>query len=547
MDPLTILSTVLSTSIAIHRWISDLKSKQEAFLDLKTSLSSITLVLHPLREKAASGALDSQAGILACIQDLGECLDRARDHLQTWQDTETRKAGALARRILAFLDPSQILDEIKEDHIRLNQKIGVLTFAIQLAWIPGVPAKPPTTSPLDFISNPEAKAFWSQMIGETSSSCSADDFRTALSAWRGVNATIPDTLMLQLDEQGFGQITPSSFSRFVGTQSLAQAISRYTQPTPHLPATDRLIIWVAGESEKYSSSIGYAESLGIKVVVLPSLAAVKFWMELNDKFVRTTANAHYLRFLSDSVHTDGGIANPAAGELLLRYIRGRQIHSPCLIFGDSVATTAYVTGYARAGSTTDLQIVRGYIKALADGMRDVEWVGFDRRWGQVPPAQAAQTPVQHGYFIRPLLLYLVGTKPEQDQAHIDYAAAQGITVVSLFSTDELRRYIVANQDQLRRMAAAHRLRFITQNVRYEGGALVLSAGEDTARCVRGLGFAAPVLVLCTSSVASTRFVTIYGRAGSTTDARVVHGYIRALAMGFRDTEWVGFDRKGELV
>jgi hypothetical protein len=162
MDPLSILSTVLSTTIAVYRWVGDLKSKESAILELKNSLSSITLVLHPLREKAASGALDSQVRILACLQDLGECLDTAREHLQTWQESQIRKAGPIKRRILAFLDPSQVIGMVKEDAIRLNQTITMLTLAIQLAWSPGLQS---TTSALDFIINPEAKAFWQQMIG----------------------------------------------------------------------------------------------------------------------------------------------------------------------------------------------------------------------------------------------------------------------------------------------------------------------------------------------------------------------------------------------
>lgn len=138
--------------------------------------------------------------------------------------------------------------------------------------------------------------------------------------------------------------------------------------------------------------------------------------------------------------------NPAAGELLLRCLRGRALASPCLIFASAVSTTAYVTAYTRAGSTTDVQIVRRYVKALADGQRDVEWVGFDVRSGGKQQGTAAPTQtIPQRSFINPLLLYLTGTKPEQDQAHIDYAASLGITVVTLFSMDELRRYVDTNQ------------------------------------------------------------------------------------------------------
>ncbi|KAJ7023604.1 hypothetical protein C8F04DRAFT_1134056 [Mycena alexandri] len=542
MDPLSILSTVLSSAIAIYRWVGDLKSKENAILDLKSSLSSLTVVLHPLREKAASGKLDSQVGILACVQDLSECLSTAREHLQTWQESEARKGGPINfKRILAFLDPSQVIEMVKEDAVRINRTITMLTLAIQLAWTPGLRS---TTSSLDFIVNADAKAFWRQMIGADTLCCPMNIFSSALSTWLGGNVTVPDNLLLQLDEQGFGGVTPSSFSRFVGSQSIAQAISQYIKPIKVLtaPSVDGVIIWVAEDPQNYRANVEYAESLGIKVICFSSLAAVKSWMELNHRFILPVANSHRLRFISDSARNEGGIFNPAAGESLLRYLRGRLLPSPCLIFAPSVETTAYVSAYERAGSTTDIQILRGYIKALAQRIRDVEWVGFNARSGIVQMFALAPSP-QDQWFHQPLLIYIAGTRPEQDQVHIEYASALGITVVSLFSTDELKQYVHANQDQLGRVAAAHRLRFITQNVRLNGEVLDVQAGEDTVKYVRKQGLAAPVLVLSTSSIATTGFVALYERVGSTTDARVVRGYIEALAAGVRDTEWVGFDRK----
>ncbi|KAF7368855.1 hypothetical protein MVEN_00211000 [Mycena venus] len=500
MDPVSILSTVLSSAIAIYRWVGDLKSKENAILDLKSSLSSLTLVLHPLREKAASGKLNSQVGILACLQDLSECLTTAREHLQTWQESEARKTGHINfKRILAFLDPSQVIGMVKEDAVRINQTITMLTLAVQLAWTPGLRS---TTSSLDFIANAEAKAFWRQMIGADTLCCPMNVFSAALSTWLGGTVTVPDNLLLQLDEQGFGGVTPSSFSRFVGSQSIAQAIAQYIKPIKITEKTvDRVIIWVAAENAR--TNVEYAESLGIKVICFSSLAAVKSWMELNHQFILSVAISHRLRFISDSARNEGGIFNPAAGESLLRYIRGRLLPSPCLIFAPSVDTTTY---------------------ALAEGVRDVEWVGFNVRLGTVQVLALVPSP-QDQWFIRPLLIYIAGTRLDQDQVHIDYASFLGITVVSLFSTGELKQYVLANQDQLRCVAAAHRLRFITQNVRLNGQILDVQAGEDTV------------------NIATTGFVAFYERAGSTTDTRVVRGYIEALAAGVRDTEWVGFDRK----
>ncbi|KAJ6493984.1 hypothetical protein C8R47DRAFT_1117945 [Mycena vitilis] len=461
MDPLSILSAVLSTSIAIYHWVDALKSKESAIQDLKSSVSSITVALHPLREKAASGALDSQIGVVTCLQELGECLNTAREHLQTWQESKARRAGSISRRILAFLDPSQVIDLVKEDRVRLNQMVTTLILAT-LAWTPGSGLQA-SASPLDCLHNAEAKTFWGQMIGcevlpilfpresfltrarsPQTFRCSADTFCAALGTWLGVS--IPDNLLLQLDEQGFGGVTPSSFAHFVGDQPLAQAISRYTRPIilPAAQGLDRLIVWVTENEEPHSSTIEYAESIGVKVVSFSSLAAVKCWMELNHQYIVAVAGSHRLRFISDSSRNEGGIFNHAAGELLLRYIRGRLLPSPCLIYAPSIDTTAYVTGYERAGSTTDVRIVWGYIQALAEGVRDVEWVGFNARAGSVQVAPPL-TGLQDQWFIRPLLLYVTGTKPEQDQLHIDYAASLGITVVTLFATDELRRYVNANQ------------------------------------------------------------------------------------------------------
>jgi hypothetical protein len=167
MDPISIFSTVLSTSIAISQWVDNLKSKEAALLDLKSTVSSVTLVLQPLQQKAADGSLSSQPGVVACLRDIGETMDKAREHLQTWHESYSRKTGNFPQRILAFLDPVSVLDQVKDDRTSLDQKIGILSLAIQLAWLGNnaQQAAPSTTSPLDFIFNAEARAFWTQAIG----------------------------------------------------------------------------------------------------------------------------------------------------------------------------------------------------------------------------------------------------------------------------------------------------------------------------------------------------------------------------------------------
>jgi len=75
--------------------------------------------------------------------------------------------------------------------------------------------------------------------------------------------------------------------------------------------------------------------------------------------------------------------NPTAGETFLRYLRGRFIASPLLIYtGQSIVSTSYVQDYEAAGSTTRLKKALMYIKNLADGKDDdTEWREFDTAAG----------------------------------------------------------------------------------------------------------------------------------------------------------------------
>ena len=91
-----------------------------------------------------------------------------------------------------------------------------------------------------------------------------------------------------------------------------------------------------------------------------------------------------VRFISDNVRLErtpgaGTYLNPTAGETFLRYLRGRFIASPVLIYtGQSITSTRYVQGYAAAGSTVSPRQALMYIVNLAGGKdNDAEWRGFD--------------------------------------------------------------------------------------------------------------------------------------------------------------------------
>ncbi|TDL23034.1 hypothetical protein BD410DRAFT_186986 [Rickenella mellea] len=90
-----------------------------------------------------------------------------------------------------------------------------------------------------------------------------------------------------------------------------------------------------------------------------------------------------IRFISDNVRLEeiadeGPHLNASAGQNLLRYLRGRLLSAPVLIYtGASITWTRYVMRYESAGSTTSPAICMEYIASLAAGMSDdTKWKGF---------------------------------------------------------------------------------------------------------------------------------------------------------------------------
>ncbi|KAF8234711.1 hypothetical protein L208DRAFT_1393548 [Tricholoma matsutake] len=100
-----------------------------------------------------------------------------------------------------------------------------------------------------------------------------------------------------------------------------------------------------------------------------------------EDFLRQNDDPSLIRFISDNhrdEHGSNSYLNYAAGENILRYLRGRHYNAPVLIFtGWSVNATQYVTDYRFAGSTTDSTVCYQYISSLAaGGTDDLGWMKF---------------------------------------------------------------------------------------------------------------------------------------------------------------------------
>jgi hypothetical protein len=108
-----------------------------------------------------------------------------------------------------------------------------------------------------------------------------------------------------------------------------------------------------------------------------------------------------------------------------------------------------------------------------------------------------------------------------------------------------RRNFTDYSDELLENNAGHKLRFISDNVRFESVENVTyfnsRSGEDLLRYVRGrLLDIVPVLIGCNYSINETQYVKQYPLAGSTRCGPILMNYIRSmveLVEEFDETTW----------
>lgn len=142
----------------------------------------------------------------------------------------------------------------------------------------------------------------------------------------------------------------------------------------------------------------HALALGINVIQLTSTAIAKAWIEANRgmlctpslldfprihgklDFLKQHNGPSWVRVISDNHRNESTnpFLNLAAGENILRYLRGRQFNFPVMIYaGYSVQYTQYVSQYEMAGSTYMIHICLEFINNLAMGRsEDVDKLEF---------------------------------------------------------------------------------------------------------------------------------------------------------------------------
>ena len=92
-------------------------------------------------------------------------------------------------------------------------------------------------------------------------------------------------------------------------------------------------------------------------------------------------NQRLIQYITDNARWEtvssgsgGGLSlNMSAGETILRYLRGRNLKAPVLVYcGGSIPLTTYVKEYSHAASTCDMVVCRSFIMQLVSSEEGVD-------------------------------------------------------------------------------------------------------------------------------------------------------------------------------
>ncbi|PBK75078.1 hypothetical protein ARMSODRAFT_951151 [Armillaria solidipes] len=551
MDPISILTTVISTTSFLLTWIDQHQSKEKVFRDLRTTLDNVhSGVLLPLSSVGASGSSQLEPNIVGCLRTVQEVLFRTRDHLVVWEDSRKIKSG---KRLWAFLNPAVVLDELKDDKTQLVSSVQILSASIQISSFIRQPSalSPPVEPSRSFVSgsnnseiasNRDVKEFWAAEIGTEISYCSAEFLHAALSHYfdKTLTPEAKEILSLRLDEYGVGCTTLASLDRFVGQQPLLDALTtlgviqanespRSTIENADPTSIKPILIMVDDEPENHRYTIDLVRSYNVDLFVFTSTASAKTWIDANEAMLRIADKFGRLRCVSDNARweQDASVSTPSsyqsprislniyAGETILRFLRGRQYSAPVLIAaGKSIMKTSYVLDYARAGSTCYLDVLMDFIHPLiADDSGDDEW------WFDFNVQPRAHT--------KPLLLWV--RDPGSNSLPI---SEQSLRTVVVASFEEAQEEMKKNSHMYRRLGKANMLRVLcceTQRILLPA-TRNSSTGHALLQYIRSDGYDCPFLVFCRSDdLPRTEYVVKFRNTGSTVHPSVVDAFLRALS------------------
>jgi len=275
------------------------------------------------------------------LQVLQNALARTHHHLHAWEESRTL-------RFVAFVNPSAVTSELREDREQLVHQCLLLMVAMQ--------------------------------VGDHMRQC-----------------------QLLLPTAGDNTSTLPEYSEVV--HSRRPSSSQPQNPGSILTPTFPLLIWIDDHLEGNQHHTSYASKHGVTVVRLGSTLAAKAWIRMNkgefvicmttpvclfdffsSGYLKQHDDPRNLRFISDQVrhevNPDGMLyKNLYAGNEITRFIRGEGFNAPILICTTKrgIKLTRYVGSYRNTGSLTgsDHELLHEYLQSLGARRKgDTGWMKF---------------------------------------------------------------------------------------------------------------------------------------------------------------------------
>ena len=341
-----VASTVYAIAVAIYKvsvGIVDFVGQHQDKGPLITNISDIARQIQSIIAPLVLPNHVTYDSVKQVLQALQKALARTDRHLRAWKERPTL-------RFVAFINPSAVTSELREDREQLVHQCLLLMVAMQ--------------------------------VGGHMRQC-----RLLLPSADDNTSTLPEYNEVALSRR-------SSESR-----------TRRPESCSILKPTLPLLICINDDLKGNNRIAAYASKRGVTVVQLDSTLATKTWIRVNTgelcnlptsrsvcpnifsaDYLKKHDDPRNLRFISDQVrhevNSEGVLRrNFKAGNDITKFIRDEGFKAPILIFTSKqgIGLTRYVGSYANTGSLTgsDYKMLNEYVEALgARSKGDTGWMKF---------------------------------------------------------------------------------------------------------------------------------------------------------------------------
>ncbi|KIM41136.1 hypothetical protein M413DRAFT_159868 [Hebeloma cylindrosporum] len=313
---------VYKLSVGIVNFVGQHQEKGPLITNISDIANQIQSIISPLL-LPNHVTYDSVKQVLQALQ---KALARTDKHLRAWEERPSL-------RFVAFVNPSAVTSQLREDREQLVHQCLLLLVAMQ--------------------------------VGDH-----MRQYRLLLPTAEDDTSTLPE-----YSEVALSRRASSSSSKIHDPKS--QSVLKPTLP---------LLIWIDDDPEGNVRNAAYASKRGVTVVRLGSTLATKTWIRVNKDYLKKNDDPRNLRFISDQVrhevNAEGVLhKNLKAGNEITKFIRDEGFKAPILICTSKqgIALTGYVRSYPNTGSLkgSDYKILNEYLEALGARRRDdTGWMKF---------------------------------------------------------------------------------------------------------------------------------------------------------------------------